>query len=330
MSEYGSNPPRDPENGESGNPEQRGGQNPPSYGQQPPQYGQQNPGQPGQYGQPEYGAPGQNQPGQNQPGQNQPGQNQPGQNQPGQYGQPPYGQPGQSGPQPTYGQPGQQPTYGQPGQQPQYGQQGQPYGQPGQYGAQPQYGQGYGSNPYGQPGQSTYGSPLGQPGSNIPANVEFASMGRRLSAQLIDGLILSVVLGILAVLLLGLPLMNGDITTTTDADGTVTTTGGEGLAAGLLGFYALAFIIPLVYQIVMIALKGATVGKMVLGVRVVRIEDGQLPGWVPSLLRWLIPTVGGLACGIGQFVVYISPFFDSSGRNQGWHDMVAKTVVIKV
>jgi uncharacterized RDD family membrane protein YckC len=29
-------------------------------------------------------------------------------------------------------------------------------------------------------------------------------------------------------------------------------------------------------------------------------------------------------------VVYLSPFFDSSGRRQGWHDMAAKTVVIRV
>ncbi|MCD5349243.1 RDD family protein [Kineosporia mesophila] len=151
-------------------------------------------------------------------------------------------------------------------------------------------------------------------------------MGRRLAAQLIDGLLLSVVFAILFVLM-GLALWSGD-----DSVGSGSASGATsaGETVVVLLAYAIAFLIPLVYQVTMIATRGATVGKMVLGVRVVKIEDGQVPGWVPALLRWLIPFAGSLFCGIGQIVVYLSPFFDSSGRRQGWHDMAAKTVVIRV
>ncbi len=55
---------------------------------------------------------------------------------------------------------------------------------------------------------------------------------------------------------------------------------------------------------------------MILGIRIVRTEDGRVPGWVPAILRWLVPFVGSFVCGIGQLVVYLSPFFDSSGRRQ--------------
>jgi hypothetical protein len=37
---------------------------------------------------------------------------------------------------------------------------------------------------------------------------------------------------------------------------------------------------------------------------------------------------GGFFCGIGQTLTYVSPFFDSSGWQRGWHDKVAKTQVI--
>jgi uncharacterized RDD family membrane protein YckC len=306
MSEYGSNPPRDPQNGGSGgNPDGTGGGQP-SYGQNQPPYGQ---------GQPSYG---QDQYGQGQYGQGQYGQGQYGQNsgeqptygqQPGQYGQAPqYGQ-GQYG----QGQYGQQPEYGSPEQQGQYGQ--------GQYGQQPSYGSNpYGQQPaYGQFGNQGYGAPMGGAGG-IPPNIEFASMGRRLGAFLIDALILTVALGILAVLILGLPAASTDAN---DADPAI-------MSGAILAFYGVTFLITLAYQIALVALRGATPGKMILGIRIVRTEDGQVPGWVPAILRWLIPFIGGFVCGIGQIVVYLSPFFDSSGRRQGWHDMAAKTVVIKV
>jgi len=302
MSEYGSTPPRDPRERGSGPPGQEGDQGPDGQGGPAPDQAQN--GQ-DQYGQPPYG--------QGQPpyGQGQPpyGQGQPpyGQGQP-QYGQNPYGQ-GQYGQPPEYGSPEQQGQYGQG----QYGQGG--YGQPGAYGSNP-----YGQPTYGSFGNQPYGSPTGG-GNGIPPNIEIATMGRRLGAFVIDVLIMSVVVVLLAVLLLGLPAMASD---TNDPDNNVM------FSTAYLAFLALTFVFSLAYQIALVALRGATPGKMILGMRIVRTEDGQVPGWIPAILRWLIPFIGSFVCGIGQIVVYLSPFFDSSGRRQGWHDMAAKTVVIRV
>ncbi|HST80160.1 MAG TPA: RDD family protein [Kineosporiaceae bacterium] len=252
-----------------------------------------------------------------------PGPEQPG-SQPS-FGPPPtYGQPPSYGQQPAYGQ--QPPPYGQQepayGQQPPpYGQQPPPYGQPPPiYGQQPQ-----GQQPYGQPG---YGGPS-YSGSSIPAGIQFASMPRRLGARLLDGLILTLILGLLGALIFGAVYAGGgmdDVRTDPVTDELIN---GEGILAATFGWMGLAMLVTLLYEIGLLAVRGATPGKQILGIKVLREQDGQLPGWGPSVLRWLIPFVGSFFCGVGQFLVYLSPFFDSTGHNQGWHDKVAKTVVIR-
>ncbi|MGH3738272.1 MAG: RDD family protein [Micromonosporaceae bacterium] len=210
---------------------------------------------------------------------------------------------------PYGGQPGgqQQPGYGAP-QQPGYGAPQQPgYGapQPGGYPAPQPQGQPYGGG-YGQPAPYGGGAPMGQP----------ASMGTRLLARLIDGALFFV-----PIMLLGC--IAGAVAGGTGDPNTAGATVGifyliYGL--GIIGFY--------VYEITMIGAKGATLGKKWLGVKVVDEQTGQVPGMGAGFMRWLIPFVGGIACGIGALVVYLSPFFDNSGKQQGWHDKVAKTLVI--
>ena len=154
-------------------------------------------------------------------------------------------------------------------------------------------------------------------------------MPRRLGARLLDGLIVGLVVLILGLVIFGIFAAGGGLDNLeTDENGNLTN--GEGaFLATYFGWLALALVIGLVYEIGLIAVRGATLGKQILGVKVVREADGQVPGWGPSVLRWLIPVVGSFACGIGQILVYLSPFFDSTGHNQGWHDKVAKTVVIR-
>jgi uncharacterized RDD family membrane protein YckC len=247
------------------------------------------------------------------------------------YGQqpPPYGQTPAPQP-PPYGQtpePGQQPGYAPPpyGQQP-VSSQPPSYGQPPAYG-QPAYGQpAYGQAPYGQApyGQSPYGqAPYGQ--SPLPAGVRVASMPRRLGARALDWLILAVILGVIGGIIFGSVAAAGgfdnlDSESGDSADGV--------FVAAYFGWLFLVLVITLGYEMILIATRGATLGKQIVGIKVVNLADGQSPGWLGSFLRWLIPFVGIFACGIGEYVVYLSPFFDSSGRQQGWHDKVAKTVVI--
>jgi uncharacterized RDD family membrane protein YckC len=227
--------------------------------------------------------------------------------QPGGYGQPPapYGQPG------GYGQPAA--PYGQPGG---YGQPAAPYGQPGGYGQPPA--------PYGQP--AGYGAPYGQPagpgGYGAPGPV-YADMGRRLAARLIDGAMFSILWVIL------MPVLSAGAVNSVTVD---PVTGEPSTNAGFWATYWLIMMIVgaggLAYEVGLIALKGQTVGKMVMRIKVVREMDGQAPGWGPAVLRYLIPAAGSMLCGIGAWVVYLSPFFDDTKRNQGWHDKVAKTLVV--
>lgn len=184
-----------------------------------------------------------------------------------------------------------------------------PSGQP-QYGEQPGYGQDQPLSSMPPAPESGYGPPTHAAG-------QYADMGKRFLARLIDGVILSVPLLILYFILFAVASSDAD-------DGsTGALTGGA-----LIIFYLIAVLGPLAYEVGLIATRGATIGKQIMGVKVVREADGQVPGGGPAFLRWLIPFVGSFVCGIGTLIVYLSPFFDNSGKRQGWHDKVAKTVVI--
>ena len=93
--------------------------------------------------------------------------------------------------------------------------------------------------------------------------------------------------------------------------------------------YLLILVGVALYEILMVAKRGATLGKSVVGIRVLRIADGQLPSVGSAATRWVIPLLGGIACGLGQILVYLSPFFDDETRRQGWHDKAAKTIVVR-
>ncbi|MEU8624357.1 RDD family protein [Streptomyces sp. NPDC048669] len=254
----------------------------------------------------------------------------------------PYGkQPGQQPGQPPQGQPPQgQPGYGYPQQAPQgVPPQGQPgYGYPQQ---QP------GVPPQGQPG---YGYPPQQPGGTLQANngyinvpslgtVELATMGRRLGARALDGVAYGILYAIFSAI--GIAGLVGASKTVDDCSSTAYGTAAHtqcvndaasasvGILAGFLGFVAVFALIALLYEWLMVSIWGATLGKMVLNVKVIKESTGQAPGLGAGFIRWIIPMVGSLFCGLGTLLVYLSPFFDNSGKLQGWHDRAAATIVVK-
>ncbi|HWC35015.1 MAG TPA: RDD family protein [Mycobacteriales bacterium] len=203
--------------------------------------------------------------------------------------------------------PSQPPPYGAPPPPPP-----PPYGAPPPppppaYGA-PQYGAPqYGGYPQG------YGPPPGQR-VNDPA-----PMGMRLLARIIDGIILFAVI---------VPIVL--------ASGLADTSSGNGSASFSIGGanYFKALLIGLAvsgaYEVTMLATRGATVGKMAVGVRVAMLETGQKPTAQAALVRWGIPGVAGIIpTGLLGLIVYLSPFFDSSHRNRGWYDYAAKTIAVR-
>lgn len=207
---------------------------------------------------------------------------------PPQYNQQP---PSQYPPQSGYGQYGQQPapsgSYGQPNPNP-YGQPAaDPYGQPG-YGQQQQYGQpGYGQvPPYTQP-------QMGQAFS--PVQAQAASLGQRFLAVLIDGILIGIIEGIL-----------------------IGITHNQGIGE------LLSFVIYMGYFIFMEVQRGATLGKMALGLRVVRM-DGAPITTNEAVIRNLLRIVDFLpfAYIVGAISILNSPFKQRVG------DRIAKTMVIR-
>jgi uncharacterized RDD family membrane protein YckC len=105
----------------------------------------------------------------------------------------------------------------------------------------------------------------------------------------------------------------------------------ENTAADSIGVMAAlaALAILYCYDVVMIAANGGqTVGKKIMKVKVVML-DGQPVGWAAAALRGLAPTFASCCtCGIGGTLFLLSPLFDSSPAARGWHDQIAKTVVV--
>lgn len=193
--------------------------------------------------------------------------------------------------------PNQPPPYGAPPPPP------PPYGAP-----PPQYG----VPPYGQ----GYAMASGQ-GVNDPA-----PMGMRLLARIIDGII-EVVVIVIVIAGAGIHLFQST-TTSTGSTTSFSLYGGHYFEA--LG---LAALITAFYEVGMIAVRGATLGKMAVGVRVARIENGQVPGWGRAFVRWVIPAAAGAVFSVLELIVFLSPFFDSTHRNRGWYDYAAKTIAVR-
>jgi uncharacterized RDD family membrane protein YckC len=156
--------------------------------------------------------------------------------------------------------------------------------------------------------------PMPGPGHGAPTpGPSYADMGQRLLARIVDW----VLVGVAYLVIFGLFFAGAAGRVTVDPKTGELTGGGRGLIASFFLAIFILSIIGVVYEVVLIALRGATVGKKVMGIKVVREQDGGIPGWGPSLLRWVVPLIGSFVCGIGQLVVYLSPFFDNTRRYQG-------------
>lgn len=177
--------------------------------------------------------------------------------------------------------------------------------------------------------------PSPSPGSHAPQamtgwaitgtgqQLELASAGARLGARILDILIMvvaMVILGILGVAALLTP-SSGD--PVIDDEATISLT-------VIFSFVALAAVIGFLYEVVMIAVRGQTLGKMMTSIKVVRADNGLGPGWGKSIGRWIIPTVVAFIPAVGgllSLLVYLSLLWDSA--RQGWHDKAAGTLVVK-
>lgn len=140
---------------------------------------------------------------------------------------------------------------------------------------------------------------------------QLASLGGRLGARILDWTLIAMVSWLLG--RVGVGIASLDVLS----------------VWGVLGMIVMFCVIILSYEVTMIALKGQTVGKMIVGIKVVRGIDGEIPSWGESIKRWLVPQLPVLVPLIGFLlilVVYVSCVFDD--RRQGWHDKAAGTFVV--
>lgn len=150
-----------------------------------------------------------------------------------------------------------------------------------------------------------------------------ASPGARLGARIIDGIIM-----FFAITLIGLVGFGGTATLVGDANSSAE------VGAALTGFFGtliLMAVVGIVYEVSLIALKGQTVGKMATNVKIIRADNGDVPGWGKSIGRWFLPSVLWMIPFLGWILgilVYVSLTWDD--RRQGWHDKAAGTVAIRV
>jgi uncharacterized RDD family membrane protein YckC len=150
-------------------------------------------------------------------------------------------------------------------------------------------------------------------------NKGFGGFWRRLWAYMVDKFILylmSLILFLIGLIAMGLRgvspwsiVMTGDLPR------------GMGLFMAL--YLMTALLMDMVYYIWFHGTIGQTLGKRLLGLRVIRISGEKMTLGI-AFLRW----VGSLVSGIFFFLGFLWIAFD--GRKQGWHDKIAETLVVRV
>ena len=131
--------------------------------------------------------------------------------------------------------------------------------------------------------------------------------GRRVLAIIADGLLLGVVFSAISVL--------GRMVGLGEADAPLFV--GYTWAGGF-------FVLAMAYYALMEGYRGQTVGKMLLGIRVVREDGGGVPGFKAALIRSLLRVVDGVFGYLVGFVAVLA-----SEKNQRLGDMAARTLVVR-
>jgi uncharacterized RDD family membrane protein YckC len=166
--------------------------------------------------------------------------------------------------------------------------------------------------------------------SGTTAGFELASMGRRFVAALLDGLIQAFALFLLMVPFL--VIMFGMVAGTSGAGGEPSEAAQAALGVGVLGMYGVilfaSIAVPLVYEALMLARRGQTLGKMAMSIQVVT-ADGAL------LTRGQAWGRAGLKVALAQFCSCVGLLADNlpaffTVDKTTLHDMAVKTRVVRI
>ncbi len=158
--------------------------------------------------------------------------------------------------------------------------------------------------------------------SDGPApGVEFAPHGARLVAYILDGLIISIVAGLLTLIAF---VVVGAGLSYDRSSGVVDVSGISGLQWLIFAMLLIvATLIALLYFPFFWARGGQTLGMKPFGLWVVRDRDGGRIGWGTAFLRLIGLYVASLVFYLGFIWIFIDK------RRRGWQDLIAGTIVIK-
>lgn len=143
--------------------------------------------------------------------------------------------------------------------------------------------------------------------SGAPASLEVHVTGRRVLATIVDGIVLTAGFWVMSALF-----------------GTTSVEGGQ-VGASLSGVAALAsFVLVFAYYILLEGFLGQTIGKMLLGIKVVKEDTGEVPGLGAATIRTLLRIIDSLFFYLVAFIAVLA-----SQQNKRLGDMVAHTLVVR-
>ena len=178
----------------------------------------------------------------------------------------------------------------------------------------------------GTPGYTTPAPPgAGGPQPSVPAEAGgrpvLSGWWRRVGAQLIDGTIIFVgaliILGILGALGLSVDSYGGAVAL---------------IVAALIAVFAITVVAFLYAPILMSRTNGQTLGRMALGIRVIRADGGPMTFWFAMLREvvvkaLLVGVISSATFGLASLLDALWPLWDE--ENRALHDLVVNTRVIR-
>jgi uncharacterized RDD family membrane protein YckC len=132
--------------------------------------------------------------------------------------------------------------------------------------------------------------------------------GRRILATIVDGLVFGALFTVMTALF-----------------GSITSVGFANWNGSMPALPSVLYgVIVVLYYILMEGYLGQTVGKMVLGIKVVREDNGEVPGLGGATIRTLLRIIDSLFSYLVAFIAVLI-----SGKNQRLGDMAAHTLVVR-
>lgn len=169
-------------------------------------------------------------------------------------------------------------------------------------------------------------NPYAPPQANIIPNratgLQLASLGDRLLAAILDGVI---------AMLLMIPMFIGiAMSAQTNAEASSQPPELSPASIGLIGLSALMLLGMIIYNLVLLATRGQSIGKKLKGIRIVTHPEGANPGGVKTiLLRGFVNGFIGAVPVLGPIYSLVDICFIFREDRRCIHDLIAGTQVVQ-